>query len=135
MVKRSSTGLDNNKSLDNMILDYERNQRLSGKSKFSLMDYIVLALNAVTSFTKMPLFVIFYIGAFFSLINFILIPIYLILFLFGFIETKGFTTLILIVLFFFGFLTLLIGILGVYIGYILDEVKKRPVYIIDDNEE
>jgi polyisoprenyl-phosphate glycosyltransferase len=116
-------------------VDYERNQRLSGKSKFSLMDYIVLALNAVTSFTKKPLFVIFYIGAFFSLINFILIPIYLILFLFGFIETKGFTTLILIVLFFFGFLTLLIGILGVYIGYILDEVKKRPVYIIDDNDE
>ena len=116
-------------------VDYERNQRLSGKSKFSLMDYIVLALNAVTSFTKKPLFVIFYIGAFFSLINFILIPIYLILFLFGFVETKGFTTLILIVLFFFGFLTLLIGILGVYIGYILDEVKKRPVYIIDDNDE
>ena len=57
------------------------------------------------------------------------------LFLFGFIETKGFTTLILLVLFFFGFLTLLIGILGVYIGYILDEVKKRPVYIIDDNDE
>ena len=116
-------------------INYERKERLSGKSKFSIVDYVALALNAITSFTKKPLFIIFYIGIFFSLINFILIPIYLLLFLFGFVETRGFTTLILIVLFFFGFLTMLIGILGVYIGYILDEVKKRPTYIIDDNEK
>lgn len=116
-------------------INYERKERLSGKSKFSIMDYIALALNAITSFTKKPLLIIFYIGTFFSLLSFILIPIYLLLFLFGFVETKGFTTLILIFLFFFGFLTLLIGILGVYIGYILDEVKKRPTYIIDENEK
>lgn len=116
-------------------INYERKERLSGNSKFSLLDYFSLSLNAIASYTKKPLLLIFYLGTIFSLINFILIPLYLLLFLFGFIETKGFTTLLLIVLFFFGFLTLLIGILGVYIGYILDEVKNRPIYIIDENEK
>jgi polyisoprenyl-phosphate glycosyltransferase len=116
-------------------INYERKERLLGNSKFSLLDYFSLSLNAIASYTKKPLLLIFYLGTIFSLINFILIPLYLLLFLFGFIETKGFTTLILIVLFFFGFLTLLIGILGVYIGYILDEVKNRPIYIIDENEK
>ena len=36
---------------------------------------------------------------------------------------------------FFGLLMFLIGILSIYLGFILDEVKKRPTYIIDDEKK
>ena len=53
------------------------------------------------------------------------------IFLFSDIPQPGFTTLVLLQLSFFGLIILLIGIVLIYVGYILDEVKKRPTYIID----
>ena len=60
--------------------------------------------------------------------------IYFILFIKGSIVEPGFTTIIFIQLLFFGLLMFLIGILSIYLGFILDEVKKRPTYIIDDEK-
>ena len=56
------------------------------------------------------------------------------MYLAGSITEPGFTTLILVQLLFFGLIMLLIGVLSIYIGYILEEVKKRPTYIIDEDE-
>ena len=53
----------------------------------------------------------------------------------GNINSPGFTTIILIQLFFFGLLIFMLGVMSIYIGYLLDEVKKRPTYIIDDDEK
>ena len=61
--------------------------------------------------------------------------VYLILYLGGSISEPGFTTIILIQLLFFGLIMFLIGILSIYVGFILDEVKKRPTYIVDDESE
>ena len=65
----------------------------------------------------------------------VLLFVYLFFFLIGSVTEPGFTTLILIQLLFFGLIMLLIGILSIYVGYILDEVKKRPNYIIDDHKK
>ena len=113
---------------------YNRNERFSGFSKISISNYFDISLSAITSFTKTPLILIFLIGVTTFLLSIILLILYFVLYIFGGITEPGFTTIILIQLFFFGLLMLLIGIVSIYVGYILDEVKKRPNYIIDNDE-
>jgi hypothetical protein len=64
-----------------------------------------------------------------------LIFFYLFKFFKGEITQPGFTTIILISLFFFGIIIFFLGIVSLYIGQIFDEVKDRPRYIIDDKEK
>ena len=114
---------------------YTRNKRVSGQSKISLFRYFNISLTAITSFTKTPLIIIFIIGLLTFILSLIMLIIYLILYVKGSIIEPGFTTIILIQLLFFGLLMFLIGILSIYLGFILDEVKKRPTYIIDDEKK
>ena len=116
-------------------IKYSRKKRFSGKSKISLLKYFDISISAITSFTKAPLIIIFFIGLFFFLGSLIMLIVYLILYLGGSISEPGFTTIILIQLLFFGLIMFLIGILSIYVGFILDEVKKRPTYIVDDESE
>lgn len=115
-------------------IKYNREKRFSGKSKISIMRYLNISLSAITSFTKTPLILIFIIGLFTFILSLLLLIIYFVLYFNGSITEPGFTTIILIQLLFFGLIMLLIGILSIYIGFILDEVKKRPNYIIDQDE-
>ena len=116
-------------------IKYTRNKRVSGQSKISLFKYFNISLTAITSFTKTPLIIIFIIGLLTFILSLIMLIIYLILYVKGSIIEPGFTTIILIQLLFFGLLMFLIGILSIYLGFILDEVKKRPTYIIDDEKK
>ena len=116
-------------------LEYERRERFSGKSKISLFNYFDISFSAITSFTKTPLVLIFILGSSILLLSLFLLIFYILLYLTGNINSPGFTTIILIQLFFFGLLIFMLGVISIYIGYLLDEVKKRPTYIIDDDEK
>lgn len=116
-------------------IKYIRKKRISGKSKISLLKYFNISLTAITSFTKTPLIIIFIIGIIIFFFSLMMLLIYSILYFKGSIVEPGFTTIILIQLLFFGLLIFLIGILSIYLGFILDEVKKRPTYIIDDEKK
>jgi len=113
-------------------IEYDRKKRNSGKSKISIYKYFDIAMSGITSFTKKPLMLILILGFFILLVSFLLIIYYLFLYFFGLIQQPGFTTLVLILLFFFGMIIFLIGVIGVYVGYILEEVKNRPNYILDE---
>ena len=115
-------------------IEYSRQERKSGISKISMLKYFDIAMSAITSFTKFPLLIIFFLGLAVFTISIVLSFIYLALYLFGFIDEPGFTTIILMQLFFFGLIMFIVGIISLYVGYILDEVKKRPNYIIEDEE-
>ena len=116
-------------------VEYDRLERKSGISKISIFKYFDIAMSAITSFTRFPLILIFFMGAFVFSSSVILSLIYLSLFLFGMIDEPGFTTIILVQLFFFGLIMFLVGIISLYVGYILDEVKNRPNYIIEDEKK
>lgn len=117
-------------------VDYERRERKKGVSKFNFVQNLKLAFIAITSFSKKPLNVIFYIGLVVFFISLLLSIFYLVLFISGNIEVRGFTTLIIIFLLFFGITFLFLGIISLYLGQIQDEVKRRPLYIIEsDNED
>lgn len=116
-------------------IEYNRRKRKSGKSKFNFLQNIKLAFTAIISFSKKPLSIIFAVGLFVFILSLILSVFYLILYISGAIVVQGFTTLILIILLFFGMTFLFIGIIALYLGQIQDEVKNRPTYIIEKKNE
>jgi dolichol-phosphate mannosyltransferase len=112
---------------------YEREPRFAGSSKYSLAKLIRLASTGIFGFSKKPLqlataFGFLSVGAALLLSAWILFnklvnPQYLI---------SGWTSIVLLVIYFGGVQLLTIGILGQYIGSLFDEVKRRPEYIVDE---
>jgi glycosyltransferase involved in cell wall biosynthesis len=116
-------------------LEYDRGERLRGKSKFSLLQYLDFGQNGILSFSKFPLKFITVFGFSIFILSIFLILYYLFIFFKGEISQPGFASIILFLLFFFGIVIFFLGIVSLYIGQIVDEVKDRPRYIIDDSEK
>lgn len=109
---------------------YERHRRHAGASKFSYFGYLRLAWDAITSFSRAPLMLVSWLGFCLAAVAAVGIIGYFVLYLSGGVEAKGFTTLILVILFVSGVQLISLGILGQYIARIFDEVKNRPRSII-----
>ncbi len=111
-------------------IEYKREKRVSGKSKFKFFKLMQLAIDGITSFSIIPLKIISLLG----LIGVFISIIFTIIILFQKIYLENFITgyaFLLITILFFGSVQLLsLGIIGEYIGKIYFEVKKRPIYII-----
>lgn len=102
---------------------------MEGKSKWSLKSLIGLAIDSVTSYTAVPL----YAAAVFGLIFFLFAVIMGIQTLYMFASgnaQNGFTTVILLVLIVGAILMSCLGVIGIYLKKIYEEVKGRPRYII-----
>jgi dolichol-phosphate mannosyltransferase len=111
-------------------IDYERPPRFAGESKAAFVQVFKLALDGIFSFSYIPLKLTTYLGFVISLLSFVMIVVELALFLLYGREVPGFTTLIITMLFLFGMLFMILGIIGEYIARIYDEVKQRPNYIV-----
>ena len=116
-------------------INYVRDARLSGKTKYPFIKSFSLALNAITSFSGTPLRIIFYLGNFLCLIS-LAVAIYVFV-AWNFIEQKipahaGTTYLTLAIFFVSGLQMLCMGILSQYIRRVFDEIKNRPLFIIKD---
>jgi dolichol-phosphate mannosyltransferase len=124
-------------------LAYERQARYAGESKFkSVRQMLPFALDAITSFSYFPLQLATYLGFIIAAISLIAIVIVVSLRLFGqHEELTGQATTLVAVLFLGGVQLISLGIIGEYLGRIYDEVKGRPLYLVDrkwgfaDNEE
>ncbi len=120
-----------------VILPYREPERLAGKSKYSLGKMIRLASDAVFSFSLAPL----YIGLSSGLAFLILAAAQMIwvasLWLTGNTEriVDGWSSLMAIMLIASGIIMILLGFIGVYVGYIFQEVKGRPVYLIKGKKQ
>jgi dolichol-phosphate mannosyltransferase len=115
------------------ILEYDRFPRRAGITKYSVLKMIRLALDAIISFSFMPLRVA-YLAAFFLMIPFLFYLVYNFA-LYVFFDTKmvpGWSSLILAVILFGSFNLLMLGILGEYVGRIYTEVKRRPIFLVKE---
>jgi glycosyltransferase involved in cell wall biosynthesis len=109
---------------------YEREPRFSGITKYNYRKLISFAFNAIFSFSKKPLKIAVNIGFISVLVS---LGLSLYVFLGGsYKPVSGWASTLLIIIFFGGIQLLTIGVLGKYIGHILDEVKDRPEYIVDE---
>jgi dolichol-phosphate mannosyltransferase len=113
-------------------VDVEKKERFKGTIKYSILKRINLALVSIVGFSKLPLRISNFLGFGMSFVGTSL-GVYMVArkIFFG-IPVPGYASLIATVTFFFGLQFLILGIMGEYIGIIIDEVKKRPVYVIED---
>lgn len=113
-------------------VSYKRDARFAGQSKFStLRPMLKFALNAITSFSYLPLHLATYLGFAIALISAIAIIIVIPLRLFTPSEALlGQATTLVAVLFLGGVQLISLGIIGEYLGRIYDEVKGRPLYLV-----
>lgn len=112
-------------------LEYERSGRIEGESGYSLKKLIKIAKDGIFSFSSLPLQIISILGNI-GLITSILFTVFtMIRYLLNEIEVAGYTTIIIIMLFFNSILLISLGIIGEYIYRIYNEVRNRPYTIIE----
>ncbi len=114
---------------------YKRHARFAGETKYPLKKMLLLALNAITSFSYFPLQLATYIGFIAAGISILAIPIVILTRVFGAQAFFGQATTLIAVLFLGGVQLISLGILGEYIGRVYDEVKGRPLYIVSEKPE
>ncbi len=114
-------------------VEYERDARFAGESKFnSVRQMLPFAVDAITSFSYFPLRMATYFGFAAAGISGLLIVIVILVRLFGpEAPLLGQATTLTAVLFLGGIQLIFLGILGEYLGRIYDEVKARPLYLVD----
>ena len=113
---------------------YEVAERQSGVSKWSTKSLIKYAINNVLCFSYTPLHIITFVGVVFILIAIGVVIDAIISYARG-KAAGGFPTIVILLLIGFGAILICLGIIGVYIAQIYDEVKGRPQYIIGETIE
>jgi polyisoprenyl-phosphate glycosyltransferase len=106
--------------------------RLHGETKFSYRRLTNLALDGLMSFSTVPLRVWTYVGLATSALALTLAAFYLVRTILYGVVVPGYASLIVSITFFSGIQLLSLGIIGEYIGRIFAEVKRRPLYLIEE---
>ena len=114
-----------------VILPYTPSPRIGGSSKYSLSKMVKLALEAIFSFSLVPLRIGILVGIIFLLLALLEMAYVVSFWIRGRQDllVPGWSSLMFVILFVGGFLMVTLGFIGVYVGYVFQEVKRRPIYI------
>ena len=111
---------------------YDRKPRLAGESKYPLRKMLAFSIDGITSFSIAPLKAITYIGVFMTFISLVMIVFALVRYFEG--ETNaGWPSLLISLWFIGGIMTTSMGIIGLYVGKIFIEIKRRPRYFVEES--
>ncbi|MEC3078971.1 glycosyltransferase, partial [Bacillus tropicus] len=113
-----------------IAIEYVRDERVAGETKYPLKRMVKLCLDGILSFSYKPLKLAIYSGLLLSSSGFLYFIYVLYLTLFTEATMKGWPSIISIMLIFNGFMLFMLGVIGEYIGRIYDETKGRPLYIV-----
>jgi len=111
-------------------ISYQREPRLSGKTKWNYWKLWNFALEGITSFSQIPLQLISYLGFMVSLSAFLYGIFLLVKTLINGNPVKGYPSLMVTILFLGGVQMMALGVIGEYLGRTYEESKQRPVYLI-----
>jgi glycosyltransferase involved in cell wall biosynthesis len=115
--------------MDYTTVELERDERFAGKSEYTLKKMFKLALDRIFSFSMFPIRVAIYSGLSISILSFVYGLVLIVRRMHG-IVAPGWTSITVLVLFFFGMNFIFLGIIGEYLGRIFLESKQRPKFII-----
>ncbi len=110
---------------------YVRPARTRGETKWPLRKMLRFAVDALSSFSHVPLQLATWLGFLVSAFSFLYILVVLWLKIRG-INVTGWTTLMFFILFLGGVQLIVVGVLGEYVGRVYEEVKRRPLYVVAD---
>lgn len=111
-------------------LKYEAPKRIAGKSHYSFIKLVKLSLTAISSFSKLPLQLGIIVGLIFIVFSIVVLIYSIVMWFLGDVFS-GYTTIIVFLSLFGGIQMFVIGIIGQYLSYMFDEIKGRPIYIVE----
>lgn len=110
----------------------EHGDRLEGTSSYNLKKLLRLAFGTIISNTNKPLKMMVHLGFLMTFISLCIAIYNLFAYFSGYISVAGFTTTVFSIWFVGGMLMMQMGIVGIYIGKVFDQVKCRPLFLIMD---
>ncbi|GGH81522.1 dolichol-phosphate mannosyltransferase [Filimonas zeae] len=113
-------------------IEYDPAKRNSGVSKYTFKKMMRFALQGITSFSTKPLYAAIYLGFVFSLLALLYIPYVLYSYWMGHVIS-GWASIIVTIAFFGGMQLMILGIIGLYLGKLFMQSKKRPIYIVKES--
>jgi polyisoprenyl-phosphate glycosyltransferase len=113
-------------------VEYERQERFAGETKYPLKKMIKFALDGITAFSYKPLQLASWLGVYAALIGFVGILAIIALKFLTEVTVQGWSSLMVVVLFIGGVQLGILGIMGEYLGRIYDEVRGRPLYLLQE---
>lgn len=116
-------------------LPVEHANRATGTSSYTFRRRAALALDIILSYSDKPLRLTVKFGALISITSFLGAIYMLVRAIEGKIQVLGYASLIVSIWFFSGFLILIMGIIGLYLGKTFEGVKNRPLYLVDELTE
>jgi polyisoprenyl-phosphate glycosyltransferase len=114
-----------------IAVEYRRDPRHAGQTKWNYWKLWNFALEGITSFTEVPLKLASYIGGFIAFAAFCFGVYIIVDTIFYGTDVKGYPSLIVTVLFLGGIQLIFIGVLGEYLGRAFTEAKQRPLYFVN----
>nr|WP_136606841.1 glycosyltransferase family 2 protein [Paenibacillus dokdonensis] len=111
-------------------VEYVRDERYAGESKYPLKKMLKLSMDGMTSFSSKPLKAAGIMGILIAAAGFIYLLVVLIEKWFTDVTVPGWSSLIALQILFSGCILMFLGVIGEYLGRIYDEVKQRPLYIV-----
>lgn len=112
-------------------VEYERQARCAGKTKFSLLHMLRFSIDGILSFTAIPLRLSMYMGILGAITAIMYLPYTLYIKFIAKQAIIGWTSLVVLVLFVGSLQLICLGIIGEYLAIMYDEIKGRPLYIIN----
>ncbi len=111
------------------VVEYDREARAAGATKFSVGRMLRFGFDGVTSFSHTPLQIATVLGLLFAVIALALLPLTVVARYAGVYE-RGVPSVLFAVLLIGGIQLMTLGVIGEYVGRIYDEVKRRPLYVV-----
>ena len=115
-------------------IEIKHSKRNEGTSSYSFFKLLQLSFNTIISFSDKPLKLFLGFGITISLLSFIGAVMVLIKALLGDIEVIGYSSIFICICLFSGIIITILGVIGIYLGKMYDQVKNRPTYIINNDE-
>ena len=116
-------------------IEYVRDPRIAGASRFSAWKLWNLALEGITSFSTAPLRIWSYLGTVVASLAFVYAGFIVMRTVIYGIDVPGYASLLAVTLFLGGIQLIGLGVLGEYLGRVYSEAKQRPIYIVRDSYE
>ena len=113
-------------------IEYEREIRKKGTSKFNFFSYVDFAFTGITQYSSIPLRGILYLGIIIMISSLILILYYLFEKFYLGINVTGFATLVCLILFSIGLNSIMLGLIGEYLNRVYTQTKAFNSVIIDE---
>jgi dolichol-phosphate mannosyltransferase len=111
-------------------VEYERDERVAGETKYPVRKMLKFALDGITSFSTVPLKLATWLGYATSFLAFLYLASVFVQRALG-ITVAGWATIMVALLFLGGVQLICLGIIGEYLGRVFNELKPRPIYVVE----